>query len=106
MTKSILAVLVCATALMTAAPANADDETYLETLEAVGIAVDDPSSAIAMGKSVCAGLDQGAGVESTTDEVARTRGLSTEEGTLVVGVSIAAYCDNHKGLIGRQPLER
>jgi hypothetical protein len=101
MKRSILAVLLCATALMAAAPANADDETYLETLEAIGIAVDDPSSAIAMGKSVCAGLDQGAGVESTADEVSSSGGLSTEEGALVVGVSIAAYCDHHKGLIGR-----
>lgn len=52
-------------------------DTYLATLEAMGIAVDDPAPAIAMGKSVCARLDQGA------------------------GVSIAAYCDHHKGLIGR-----
>ena len=101
MKRSIPAVLLCAAALMTAAPANADDATYLETLEAIGIAVDDPASAIAMGKSVCTGLDQGTGVESATDEVSTARGLSTEEGALVVGVSIAAYCDHHKGLIGR-----
>ena len=101
MKRSILAVLLCAMALIGAAPANADDETYLDTLETIGIAVDDPEAAIAMGKSVCAELDQGAGVESTADELSRARGLSTEEGALVVGVSIAAYCDNHKGLIGR-----
>lgn len=101
MKRSILAVLLCATALIAAAPANADDETYLETLEAIGITVDDPASAVAMGKSVCARLDQGADVASTADEVSRARGLSTEEGGLIVGVSIAAYCDNHKGLIGR-----
>jgi hypothetical protein len=101
MKRSILAALLCATALMAAAPANADDETYLETLGAIGIAVDDPASAIAMGKTVCAGLDQGAGVESTADEVSSSRGLSTEEGALVVGISIAAYCDHHKSLIDR-----
>ena len=101
MKRSILAVLLCATALISAAPANADDETYLDTLEAIGIAVDDPAAAIAMGKSVCAELDRGAGVETTAGEVSRARGLSTEQGALVVGVSIAAYCDNHKGLIGR-----
>ena len=101
MRRSILAVLLCATALVAAAPANADDDAYLETLEAIGIPVDDPASAIAMGKSVCAGLDQNADVAGVADEVSSTRGLSAEQGALVVGVSIAAYCDQHKGLLGR-----
>lgn len=68
----------------------------------MGIAVDDPAPAIAMGKSVCAGLDRGnTGVQGAVDGLSNTRGLSAQDAAFVVGVSIAAYCDHHKGLIGR-----
>lgn len=104
MRKLSLAVLLSAAALATAAPAVADDG-YLWVLDGADVPIDDPVAAIDMGKAVCAGLDQGHGLQTAAEHLVNTKGLTLEQGAVVVGVSVAAFCDHHEGVLRPGTLE-
>ncbi|CAN3127208.1 DUF732 domain-containing protein [Mycobacterium sp. smrl_JER01] len=95
-----IAVALGSLAVLTAAPAGADDETYLEVLEMMEIPVADPSAAVALGRAVCAGLDQGQSVEAVANAIGTANGLTLDQSGMVVGASVAAYCDQHRALVG------
>ncbi len=84
--------------LAVAAPASADDadDEYLSALEAGGISVEDPAAAIAMGRTVCAGLDQGGSFPNIITMLGLSADLSSAEAGHVLGVSIIGYCPQHK----------
>ena len=98
---TLVGALLSAVALMGAAPAAADDESYLDTLEIVGVPVDDPAAAIAMGRNACALLDQGVDVATVASRLMTDNALSADQAGFTVGVAVAAYCDQHRGLVDR-----
>ena len=100
MRTTLLGILFGVTALLSAAPASADDETFLGALEMVGIAADDPAAAVAMGRSVCASFDNGQTVPVIVDRLSTQHGLSVDQAGLVTGFSVAEYCDHHEGALG------
>lgn len=87
-------------ALLTAAPAVADDQTFLDVLGMMGVPVTDPASAVEMGLTACAGLDQGQPVEAVAAAIGPANGLTPEQSGMVIGASVAAYCDQHRALVG------
>ena len=87
-------------ALLTAAPATADDQTFLEVLDMMGVPVADPAAAVEMGLTACAGLDQGQPIEAVAAAIGPANGLTPEQSGMVIGASVAAYCDQHRGLVG------
>lgn len=89
-----------AAALMTAAPAAADDQMFLDVLDMMGVPAADPAAAVEMGHAVCAGLDQGQSLHVVADSIAAANGLTPEQSGMVVGASVAAYCDQHRALVG------
>lgn len=95
-----MAALIGSAALLTAAPAVADDETFLEVLDLMGVPVAEPASAVEMGLAVCAGLDGGQPLQTVADGIAAANGLSPDQSGMVVGASVAAYCDQHRALVG------
>ncbi|OAN30208.1 hypothetical protein A4X20_09635 [Mycolicibacterium iranicum] len=95
-----LAAALGATALLTAAPAVADDETFLDVLDMMGVPVTDPASAVEMGHTACAGLDQGQSVDAVAAALGPANGLTLEQSGMVIGASVAAYCDQHRALVG------
>lgn len=98
--KIACAVALGAAALLTAAPAAADDQTFLDVLDMMGVPVADPASAVEMGRTVCAGLDQGQSVEAVAAAIGPANGLMPEQSGMVIGASVAAYCDQHRALVG------
>jgi len=95
-----IAVLITSAALLVAAPAAADEQTYLEVLDMMGIPVADPAAAVDMGLAACAGLDQGQSVNAIADTIGTANGLVPEQSGMVIGASVAAFCDHHRVLIG------
>ena len=87
-------------ALLTAAPAAADDQTFLEVLDMMGVPATDPASAIEMGRAACAGLDAGQSIHAVADAIGPANGLLPEQAGMVIGASVAAYCDQHRALVG------
>jgi hypothetical protein len=98
----VLAVLPVVAVLAIGAPAQADttDDAYLATLKKAGIVIKDPAIAIAMGKQVCTALDAGARPSRLVQTLMVSASLSPTEGGTVLGVSVAAYCPQYRGLLG------
>ena len=96
--RTFIAALLSTAALAAAVPALADttDDAYLKALEGGGIVIKDRAAAIAMGKTVCAGLDKGATFNNLVTTL-MSNGLSPTEAGHVFGVSVAAYCPQHRG---------
>lgn len=100
MIRSAALVALAAAALFTAAPAAADDQTFLEVLDLMGIAVDDPAAAVSRGRAACTGLDEGQPPPTVTEGIATANGLTAEQAGMFVGASVAAFCDQHRALVG------
>jgi hypothetical protein len=94
--------LAVAAALFTAAPAAAEepDDSFLGTIDVIGIPITDPAAAISAGRGACKALDGGAEVPAAVDTVASDTGISPDDAAYFVGVSIGAYCPHHEGLLG------
>jgi hypothetical protein len=94
--------LAVAAALFTAAPAAAEepDDSFLGTIDALGIPITDPAVAISAAREACQSLDEGASVPAAVDTVATDTGISPDEAAYFVGVSIGAYCPHHESLLG------
>lgn len=95
-----IAAVLGSAVLLTAAPAAADDETFLEVLDMMDVPVADPGAAVEMGHAVCAGFDQGQPIDVVAAGIAAANALTAEQSGMVVGASVAAYCDGHRALVG------
>jgi Protein of unknown function (DUF732) len=93
------AVIVSATALLSSAPASADpiDDAFVGALTNYGITVSDPDSAIATAHNMCAALDNNQSSSVLAMRLMRDTNLSAKQAGYFIGVSVAAYCPEHKG---------
>ncbi len=73
------------------------DEAFVGALGKGGIPVSDPGNAIAMARTVCAGFDANQTVSVLALKVMRDTNLSPKQTGFFVGLSVAAYCPQHKG---------
>jgi len=94
------AVLLCAAALLSAAPASADptDDAFVAALVKDGIVIPDSNAAIAMGHSMCAGFDNNQKSSVLAMRLRKDTDLTLKQSSYFVGVSVAAYCPQYKGL--------
>jgi len=101
--STVCAVLLSATALLTAAPASADqtDDAFVAALEDYGIDINDRDTAIAHGHAVCAGLDKGQDSSFLAMKLMNDTKLnvSPRQAGFFVGASVAAYCPQYKGSV-------
>ncbi|WP_237570060.1 DUF732 domain-containing protein [Mycolicibacterium lacusdiani] len=100
--RAVAATLAVTAALFTAVPAAAEepDDSFLGTIDVIGIPITDPAVAISTARSACQALDGGAEVPAAVDTVATDTGISPDDAAYFVGVSIGAYCPHHEGLLG------
>ena len=100
--RAVAAMLAVTAALFTAAPATAEepDDSFLGTIDALGIPITDPAGAISTARSACQAFDGGAEVPAAVDTVATDTGISPDDAAYFVGVSIGAYCPHHEDLLG------
>jgi hypothetical protein len=96
---ALVAGVVGLAALLSAAPAAADDQTFLEVLDMMGVPVTDPAAAIEMGRAACAGLDAGQSIHQVADTIGPPNGLVPEQAGMVIGASVAAYCHQHSARV-------
>jgi Protein of unknown function (DUF732) len=99
--STVCAVFLSAAALVSAAPASADetDDAFVAALEKNGIDINDRNTAITMGHNVCAGLDKGRDSSVLILKVINDTNLSARQAGYFVGVSVAAYCPQYKGTL-------
>ena len=88
-----------AAALLCAAPASADhmDDAFVAALTKNGISMPDRGGAIAMGHTVCAGLDKGEPSTALAMGIVKDTDLSPKQAGYFVGLSVAAYCPQYRG---------
>ena len=93
------AVLLCAAALFSAAPASADpnDGAFVGALAKGGIGLPDDNAAIAMAHAVCAGLDQHAKASLLAMKLMKETDLSMKQSSYFIGAAISAYCPQYVG---------
>jgi len=101
--SAMCGILLSAAALLAASPASAapTDDAFNAALAKDGIAIADPNNAIAMGHTVCAGLDKNEKASVLAMRVMRVMknaDLSLKQSSFFVGVSVSAYCPQYKGL--------
>jgi hypothetical protein len=93
------AVLLSATALVSAAPTSADptDDAFVAALAKEGIAFTDHNTAIATAHTVCAGLDKSDKSSVLAMKLMKDTDLSLRQSSYFVGASISAYCPQYVG---------
>jgi hypothetical protein len=99
-TRSIsCAVLLCAAALFSAAPASADpnDGAFTNALAKGGIVLPDHNAAISIAHTVCAGLDQSNKSSILAIKVMKETDLSMRQSSYFIGAAISAYCPQYIG---------
>lgn len=99
--STVGAVLLSAAALLSAAPASADetDDLFIAALAKNGITVSDQSTAVSMAHTVCTGLENSQEGSVLVLKVLHDTNLSPRQAGYFVGVSVAAYCPQYKGTI-------
>ena len=99
--KALLVAASAAAALVTAVPAAAEepDDTFLETLEAMGMPASGRGEAIATARAACQALDADRGVLAAVDAVRSRLDLTEDEAAVFVGFSIGGYCPQHENLL-------
>jgi hypothetical protein len=93
------AVLLSAAALLSAAPAAADqvDDAFVAALSKNGIAMSDRNTAVSMAHTVCAGFDKGEPSTAVAMGIVKDTQLNPKQAGYFVGVSVAAYCPQYRG---------
>jgi hypothetical protein len=96
--STVCAVFLSAAALVSAAPASADqtDDAFVAALAKGGITMSDPDTAIAMAHTVCAGLDATQTASVLAMKLMKDTDLSPKESGYFIGLSVAAYCPQYK----------
>ena len=99
MWSTFCAVLLSATALLSAGPASADpiDDAFVAALAKEGIAFTDHNNAIATARTVCAGLDKSDKSSVLAMKLMKDTDLSLRQSSYFVGASISAYCPQYIG---------
>ncbi|OBF10989.1 hypothetical protein A5730_06240 [Mycobacterium sp. ACS4054] len=99
--SAVCAVLLLAATLLSPAPASADpaDDAFIASLANYGIEVRDSDIAIAMAHRVCTGFDNNANASVLAMKVKHDTDLTMRESSYFVGLSVAAYCPQYRGLI-------
>ncbi|MGO9385043.1 MAG: DUF732 domain-containing protein [Mycobacterium sp.] len=99
--STVCAVLLSAAALVSAAPASADqtDDAFVAALAKGGITMSDPDAAIATAHTVCAGLDTNQDASALAMKLMQDADLSPKETGYFIGLSVAAYCPQYKGKV-------
>ena len=84
------------TAHAATAPAHpiSADTAYLTTLAANNIGITDPAAGIAMGHNVCKALDLGTNRWDVGMSIVNV-GYQPHEAAVIVGASVASYCQDH-----------
>ena len=97
--STVCAVLLSAAALVSAAPASADqtDDAFVSALAKGGITMSDPNTAVATAHTVCAGLDTNLNASALAMKLMQYTDLSPKESGYFIGLSVAAYCPQYKG---------
>jgi hypothetical protein len=93
------AVLLCAATLLSAGPASADatDDAFVAALAKEGIVFPDHNNAIAIGHTVCAGIDKSNKSSVLAMKLMKDTDLSLRQSSYFVGASISAYCPQYVG---------
>ncbi|OBG98342.1 MULTISPECIES: DUF732 domain-containing protein [unclassified Mycobacterium] len=93
--------LLSATAALCSGSASADpvDDAFIASLVNYGIEVRDSGTAIAMAHRVCTGFDNNANASVLAMKVMRDTDLTMRESGYFIGLSVAAYCPQYRGLI-------
>jgi hypothetical protein len=96
------AALLSAAALVSAAPAAADqtDDAFIAALQNQGIAIPDSNAATQMGRTMCALLDQGTTRPLLLMKLVRDMNLSARQAGFFLGLSASAYCPQYKTVTG------
>ena len=99
--SAVGAVLLSAVVPLSSASASADpaDDAFIASLANYGIEVRDSDTAIAMAHRVCTGFDNNANASVLAMKVKHDTELSMKESSYFVGLSVAAYCPQYRGLI-------
>jgi hypothetical protein len=97
--STLYAVLLSAAALLTAAPASAEqtDDAFVAALARGGISITGRSSAIGAAHAVCAGLDANQTSSVLAMKLMKDTNLSPRQSGYFIGLSVAAYCPEYKG---------
>jgi hypothetical protein len=109
--STICAVLLSGAALLSAAPASADetDDAFVAALQNNGINANDQNAAITRGHNLCAALDNGQDESVLVRDLIIDTNLSPRQAGFFLGVSVAAYCPQYKGTlnpsVGQQVLQ-
>lgn len=87
-------VSVISVAAIVAAPAHADivDNSFLSALNNAGVAYDDPSSAVALGQSICPMLVQPGGSLASVASTVAGNGMPPEMAGLFTSIAISMFC--------------
>ena len=95
----VCAVLLSAAMLLPTAPASADptDAAFVAALAKQGIGFPDHDTAIALGHTVCAGLDKTDKSSVLVMKLMKDTDLSLKQSSYFVGASISAYCPQYTG---------
>jgi Protein of unknown function (DUF732) len=91
--------LLCAAALLSAAPSSADptDAAFVAALAKEQIVFADDSTAIATAHTVCAGLDKSNKSSVLAMKLMKDTDLSLRQSSYFIGASISAYCPQYIG---------
>jgi hypothetical protein len=89
---------LCAAALVSAAPASADqiDGAFVAALAKGGIPMPDPNTAIAMAHTVCAGFDANQSTSVLAVRLMKDNNLTPKQAGYFIGLSVIAYCPQYK----------
>ena len=96
---TVCGLLLCAAALLSAAPASADptDAAFVAALAKEHIVFPDDNTAIATAHSVCAGLDKSNKSSVLAMKLMKDTDLSLKQSSYFIGASISAYCPQYIG---------
>jgi hypothetical protein len=95
---TFIAVPLSAAAMLTAAPAAADqtDDAFIAALQDQGISVPDTDATIQMARNMCALLDQGTTRPLLVTRLMRDANLSPRQAGFFLGASTSAYCPQYR----------
>lgn len=82
-------------------PTSYKDTAYLTTLAAENVGVTSPGAAITMGHNVCQALDLGTNRFVEGLNIVNV-GYQPHEAAVIVGASVANYCQDHAGSYANQ----
>lgn len=99
MWSAVCAILLSAGTLLSTATASADptDDAFVAALSKAGIDFADDNSAIATGRTVCAGLDKSNKSSVLAMKLMKDTDLTLRQSSYFIGASISAYCPQYIG---------